>query len=95
MNELKQLTSVIKDRLNQQTTGEIISFIGFHVNRNHKFSLRDENTPSCSIRRDGFIKDFGGEFAGDLIDLLQQSNGLSFKDSVLYIADCLGVDHAA
>ena len=81
----------IKDRLDGSTTATILNYIGYELYRGNKFKLRDENTPSVSIRRDGYIKDFGGDFSGDLISLLREYHDMSFEDAIKYLATCLGV----
>ncbi len=70
-----------------------LGYIGYKIYRGNKIKLReDEKTPSTSIRRDGFIKDFGGSFSGDLINLLQEYHNMSFVEAVEYISVCLGVE---
>ncbi len=92
MIDLKQLRAQIKAALDKETTAEILSFIGYEVDRNYKFKLReDENTPSASIRNDGYIKDFGSDWGGDIVALLHEHHGQTLKDATLYVCDCLGV----
>ena len=82
----------IRDRLDQQFVAAVLEHAGYEISRSYKFRLRgDESTPSASIRKDGYIKDFGGDYGGDIIGLLQQYHGLSFKESILYVATCMGV----
>jgi len=81
----------IKNLLDGQSTATILQHIGYEIYRGNKFKLRDENTPSVSIRRDGYIKDFGGDFSGDLISLLREYHDMSFEDAIKYLATCLGV----
>jgi len=82
----------IRDRLDQQFVAAVLEYAGYEVSRSYKFRLRDENTPSVSIRKDGLIKDFGGDFSGDIIDVLKQYHNMSFEESVRYVATCLGVE---
>ncbi len=83
----------IRERFDQQFVASVLEYVGYEISRDYKFRLReDEKTPSVSIRSDGYIKDFGGDFGGDIISLLQQYHKLSFKESVLYIATCMGVE---
>ena len=83
----------IKVALNGPETAHILQYIGYKLYRGNKFRLRtEERTPSASIRADGYIKDFGGDFSGDLIALLREYHDMSFEEAVRYIADCLGVE---
>ena len=67
-NELDKIRTL----LDGQHTMVILQYMGYKFYRSRKFKLReDERTPSASIRADGYIKDFGGNFGGDLIDLLR------------------------
>jgi len=82
----------VKLHLNQHTVASILNHVGYEVDRSFKFRLRDEKTPSASIRADGFLKDFGGDFSGSIFDLLQLDKHMSFPQSVEYVAVCLGVE---
>ncbi len=82
----------IRDSLDLESTLHILQHIGYKIYPGKKIKLReDENTPSVSIRRDGLIKDFGGDFTGDVIDVLREYRGMSFEEAVRYAATCLGV----
>ncbi len=82
----------VRDSLDGESTAHILQHIGYKIYSGSKFKLReDEKTPSVSIRRDGLIKDFGGDFTGDMIDVLKQYHGMSFEEAVKYVATCLGV----
>ena len=83
----------IKASLTGSSVASILQYMGYDIYRGNKFKLREgEKTPSASIRSDGYIKDFGGDFSGDLIALLQTHHDMSFKEAVGYIAVCLGVE---
>lgn len=86
-NKIDEINSMI----DASTVTVILSFMGYKLYRGNKFSLREEKTPSASIRADGHIKDFGGDFSGDLIALLREYHNMSFEEAVGYIATCLGV----
>lgn len=62
-----------------------------HKFKGYQFSLRDESRPSASIRRDGLIKDFGGDFTGDIFDLLQTYHDMDFKESKAYVMNYMGL----
>lgn len=82
----------IKQSLDQETVSQIVESCGFEVNRNFKFKFReDERTPSASIRKDGYIKDFGSDMAGDAISFVQETKGLDFMASVAYVGGFVNV----
>ena len=91
MIDLKQLRAELKQSLDREKVTDILSFIGYEVRRDFKFAIRDEKTPSASINNDGYIKDFGSGWGGDIIALLHEHHGQTLKDATLYIASCLGV----
>jgi len=81
----------IKPSLDNKWVANILSHMGYKIYHGYKFKLRaDENTPSASIRLDGRVKDFGGDFSGDLIELLRVYHEMSFEEAVEYIAICMG-----
>ncbi len=88
----KHILLQIKETIDQRHVAKILLLEGYKVNRSFKFALREEKTPSTSIRKDGYIKDFGGDFSGNIVTLLQTQRGMSFKNAILYIADQLGID---
>ena len=88
---LKVLRLELKQSLNREKVADILSFIGYEVRRDFKFAIRDEKTPSASINNDGYIKDFGSGWGGDIIALLHEHHGQTLKDATLYVASCLGV----
>lgn len=94
MVNLKEVRAQIKQALNKENTAAILTYIGYEINRDFKFKLREgENTPSASIRNDGYIKDFGSDWGGDAVALLHEFHGKTLKEATLYIADCLGVNY--
>ncbi len=83
----------IRLRLDQHATAAILENAGYKMHKGYKFRLReDEKTPSASVRGDGLIKDFGGDFTGDIIDLLREYHDMSFVEAVNYVAICVGVE---
>ena len=86
-----QLLEEVKLQLNKHTVASILNHIGYEVDRSFKFKLRDENTPSASIRIDGYIVDFGGDFRGDIFSLIQEYHEMNFVEAVAYVATCVGV----
>ena len=53
--------------------------LGYEVNRQWFFNLRDEKTPSAKINMDGSVHDFGSGWHGDLIQLLIEYKSMEFK----------------
>ena len=93
MMNLKILRQRIKDRLDRETTKDLLLFIGYEVGRNYKFKLRQERTPSASVDKFGYITDFGDGWRGDPVALLYEKHGISLPEATWYIADCLGIDY--
>ena len=92
MIDLKELRQQIKAEANQERTTDLLTFIGYEVNRAYKFKLRaDENSASASIRSDGLITDFGSGWSGDIVALLHEHQGKTLKEASIWTADCLGL----
>ena len=90
--DLKVLRQMVKDRIDREQTSDILSLSGYEVGRDWKFALREEEkTPSASIRQDGYINDFGGDFGGDIVALLHEERGMSLRDATLYVCDQMGI----
>lgn len=86
----QSLRAEIKARLDRETTAELLSFIGIEITRDWRF----KDDPSFSIRRDGYIKDFGGTgFCGDIVAFLHEQQGQTLPDATKWVADALGVDY--
>lgn len=91
MLDLKQLRQLIKDSIDQEKAEGVLSSIGYHIGRDHKFMLREENTASTSIRDDGYLTDFGDGWSGDIVALLHEKRGMSLPDATLFTAEQLGI----
>jgi len=86
----------IKARLDADTVVSILESLGYRVNARRMFKLRpEERTPSASVSPQGYIKDFGGDFGGDVIDLLQEIHGMNLKDALSYVGGFVGIDAPA
>lgn len=85
----KQLLSMIDGEI----TGCLLQGIGYSVDSSGKFKIRDERTASASVRNDGYIKDFGGDFGGNIINFLINICGLSYKTTHKYVRIALGATH--
>lgn len=88
----RQTLEALRSALDRQTVASLLSFIGYEVQRDYKFRLRDEKTASTSISASGYIKDFGSGWGGDFIDLLQEYKGMSFIEAVEYTAKALNIE---
>lgn len=86
---IKQLLSMI----DREVTRYLLQGIGYPVDSNYTFKIREERTASASIRSDGLINDFGGDFGGNIINFLIKIFGLSFKISFKYVSIALGATH--
>lgn len=89
-NTKKPEVSVIRDYLNDALVVAYLTFLGFEIDANLKFKMRDEKTPSASIAQNGYIKDFGGTFSGDIISFIMEAYSLSFIDAWKYFQNCFG-----
>jgi len=91
VTNLKTERQYLKSRLDREMVSNILTFVGYNINRQYKFKIREEeHTPSASIRSDGYIKDFGDGWGGDLVAFLHEKKGLSLKDAIEYIKNCIG-----
>ena len=83
----------IKARLDVETVVCILESLGYRVNSRRMFKLREEErTPSASISPKGYIKDFGGDFGGDVIDLLQKIHGMNLKEALSFVGEFIGAE---
>jgi len=84
--------SELKAHLDALTVRELLEGLGYDFDRSGRFSIREERTPSASIHpKSGRITDFGGEFRGDLFDLLQAYQGMTLPQAVNYVTNTLGL----
>ncbi len=94
MTDLKTLRQQIKDSLDRETTESLLSYLGYEIQRDHKFKLRpEERTASASVDRKGNITDFGSGWSGDPVALLHEHHGQTLKDASHYIATALGIGY--
>jgi len=93
MKPLPETIRAIKARLGVDEVVGMLEALGYEVDtRNLRFKLRpDERTPSAHIKRDTLlIKDFGGDFSGDIFDLLERCHGMTKREAVQFVADFTG-----
>lgn len=74
----------VKEQLDYETTRLILEDLGYEF-RGNKFMLRDERSPSTILNESGFIKDFGGDFKGDIFDILYEYHDMNFGKSLDYV----------
>ena len=92
MINYKLLRHELKENFSQRNVAEILSFLGYEIDKNYKFKLREENTPSASISKEGLIHDFGTGFSGDIVSVLHEYKNISLSEAVLYVAKLLNVN---
>ncbi len=90
MKDIKQLKDEIKERLDRETVAEIVSFLGYKIDRSYRFV----DDKSMCITPDGKVKNFGnsGFTYGDLHDWLYFTKGITLKESIFYVADLMGIE---
>lgn len=89
----KKLRRELKQNYTQQNVAEMLSFVGYEVDRNYKLKLREERTPSSSISNDGsIIHDFGTGFSGDIVSVLHEYKNVSLHEAVVFVSQLLNVD---
>lgn len=90
MKDLKNLKEEIKERLDRETVAEIVSFLGYKIDRSYRFV----DDKSMCITPDGKVKNFGnsGFTYGDLHDWLYFTKGITLKESIFYVADLMGIE---
>jgi len=82
---------LIMEQLSVTLIVAILTFLGFSVDANFKFKMRNENTASASIDpHSNRIKDFGGSFSGNIISFIMEMYELSFIESLNYFKNLFG-----
>lgn len=87
----------IKQLLTRESVSDIVSSLGFDVNRKFMFKYRlDERNPSASISNstNPLIKDFGSDLSTDAIGFVQQVRKCSFREAVEYVGGFTNVQVA-
>lgn len=84
--------------LHKDDTRAFLEYLGFNVDNHYKFKMReDEKTASASIDpKNGYIKDFGSGFRGDVIAFYKEVKGCDERSAFLEVAailDSLKVSH--
>lgn len=75
----------------------ILDSLGIDVtvkNNKYNFALRAEKTPSVYMEIRGGkwrFRDFGDDNSGDIISIVEQKSGLSFKEALIYCVDIMGI----
>lgn len=89
---LKCLRKELVENYTQQNVAEILSFLGYEINKNFKFKLREEKTPSASISKYGRVIDFGTGESFDLVSILYTYHNTKLSDATIYIAKLMNID---
>ena len=92
MIDYKLLRNELKQNYTQQNVAEMLSFIGYDIDRNFKFKLRDENTPSASISKTGTITDFGSGYSADIVAILNEVKNIPLGEATIYVAKLMDID---
>ena len=90
----KPKVKVVIEHFSSDVVKAILTFLGFNIDYSGKFKMRNERTASASIRlSDGFIKDFGGEFSGNIVNFIMYLYQLEFLTAWKYIQNLFGRIH--
>jgi len=82
----------VKSYLGKDDLVSLLEGLGYEFNRQGKFDIRGEKTPSVSINpKDLKIKDFGGDFSSDIFDLLKELHGMKPPEDLKYVMNFLGL----
>ncbi len=81
----------LRAMLNRDIVADILESAGYELDRQYKFKLREERTPSAVLNADGWVHDYGSGFHGDVFKVLQ-SRGMNFPDAKKIVMDCLGIN---
>lgn len=73
-----------KEEVDYAVTIEILESLGVEIVGN-KCKIRDERSHSCKIYSSGYMKDYGGEFKGDIFQYLMDYENMDFRDSIRYV----------
>jgi len=87
----------IKELLTREVTADIVSSLGYEVNRKFMFKYRlDERSPSASISNNinPLIKDFGSDLSCDCIGFVQEVKHCSFREAVEYVGSFTNVQNS-
>jgi len=93
MMDLKKIRHQIKQSLDRDKVKALLEALGYEINRDYKFKIRQERTPSASIRKDGYIKDFGSGWGGDIVAFIHEHHHTPLKEATLWVANCLRISY--
>ena len=80
----------LRSILDRDKVSGILESVGYELNRQYKFRMREERTPSAVVNVDGTVHDFGSAFHGDVFKVLQET-GMSFPEAKRFVMDQLGI----
>ena len=86
------LRNELKQNYTKYNVVEVLSFMGYEIDRNFKFKLREENKPSTSISKSGLITDFGSGWSGDIVSLIHEYKAIPLGEATIYVAKLMNLD---
>ncbi len=90
MTDLKILRDIIRQTMDRESISDVLMQIGYEISLG-KFSIRDERTPSATVFNDGWIKDFGDGWHGDIVKLMHDKRGTPLRDAVLFACEIMKI----
>lgn len=88
----KPIAKEFIEYLNDGVVSLLLQHLGYDVDSNYKFKIRDEKTASASCRWDGYLNDFGSSFSGTIINFIMEVYSLSFIEVWTYLQNCFGMN---
>ncbi|QOY53037.1 hypothetical protein [Candidatus Sulfurimonas baltica] len=86
----KPIAKEFIQKLNDGVVSLLLQHLGYEVDANYKFKMREEKTHSASIRYDGYLRDFGSNFSGTIINFMMEVYSLKFIEVWNYLQNCFG-----
>lgn len=74
----------VKSQLTVEIVKEVLESIGIEFVGNKCRLREDDRTASCKIFPSCWMKDFGGDFSGDIFALLMERESISFTEAINY-----------
>ncbi len=92
-DEIIKRVNLIKSCIDNESVCDILIGLGFEAKPRKNFRIRhDERTASASIKANGYIRDYGGDFAGDIIDFLKEFADVSFFGALEYLESYFNIN---
>jgi len=75
----------VREHIDGSLSKTMLEDLGYEF-RGMKFRLReDDRSPSVMVYPSGYIIDYGGDFQGDILDVLHKYHGMDFSKSLDYV----------